>query len=214
MKIRVLKSLGAVVGAVSLIALGALPASAHVTVSSDTTEPGAYALLTFSVPHGCGLSPTTEVEIMLPETGIGPVTPSINPNWEVERNRDASGSVTSVVYTAEEPLAADIRDSFELSALILPDAQGDLIFPVIQRCEQGQEAWDEVAQEGEDPHDLEHPAPFLTLTQPGTVDKGTTPDGAGPVAWTGLGLGVFAVVLSTATLLRGKPSRRGSETSK
>lgn len=200
---RVLKPVGAAAGVAALVLLGAAPASAHVTVSSDTTEAGEYALMTFAVPHGCADSPTTEVHIELPGEGIGPVTPSVNPNWEVQRVRDADENVTAVTYTAKEPLAADVRDAFDISTLILPDAEGDLLFPVTQICEEGEEAWDEVAADGEDPHDLEHPAPFLTVTHAeGAGDGETAPSGPSTLAWVNTGLAGTALVLAIVALTR------------
>src|SRR5699024_3836579 len=155
-------------GAAVLVLTGALPAAAHVTVSPDTTEAGAYALLTFAVPHGCEGAATTKVAISLPEEGIGPVTPSVNPNWDVERvgeGGDPQGDVIEVVYTAKTPLPDDLRDSFELSALILPDSEGQtLAFPVAQTCEEGETLWGQLPEEGQDPHELEHPAPSFTVT--------------------------------------------------
>lgn len=202
---RSTRLLGAgLLGASTIFALTAAPASAHVTVSADTTEAGAFALLTFSVPHGCEGSATTGVEITLPEDGIGPVTPSVNPNWEVERVRDGDQNVTSVVYTAKSPLADDLRDSFEISTLILPDTEGEtVVFPITQGCTDGESAWDEVAGPGEDPHDLEFPAPAFTVTAPeASADAPSVIGSSSPMAWVGVGLGAAAVILSGVALSR------------
>lgn len=81
-----------------------------------------------------------------------------------------------VVYTAKQPLPEGYRDAFELSVK-LPDAEGEtLAFPAIQTCEQGRTAWAEVPAEGQDPHELESPAPLLTLTAAEEHGHG---DGAG-----------------------------------
>lgn len=201
-KHRSFRPLAATALGIGVLVASAGPAAAHVTVSSDTTEPGEYALLAFSVPHGCAGSPTTEVEIELPIEGIGPVTPSVNPAWEVNRVRDDNDNVTAVVYTASDPLAADLRDSFEVSTLILPNATGELVFPVVQRCEQGQEIWDEVAATDEDPHDLDHPAPFLTISSPGAGEQRDTTGGSTVLAGSGLGLGAIALIISIVALRR------------
>ncbi len=105
---------------------GALAASAHVTVSTDTTAAGSYALLTFGVPHGCDGSATTKIAIKIPDQ-VTAVTPSVNPNWDVQKvvaqldppTTDEDGDqltqrVDQVVYTAKTPLPADLRDALVL----------------------------------------------------------------------------------------------------
>lgn len=160
----------------AIVAMAAAPASAHVTVTPDTTAAGAYAVLTFSVPHGCEGSPTTRVAIQMPEQ-VMQATPTRNALWTVEKQveelaepaTDAHGNqvterVSQVVYTAEEPLPEGYRDTFELS-LQLPEAAGETItFPVVQTCRQGEAAWTETPAEGQDPDELERPAPAVTIT--------------------------------------------------
>lgn len=164
----------ATTGLVVLASPGA--ASAHVTVTPDTTAAGAYAVLTFSVGHGCEGSPTTRLTIQIPEE-INAVTPTINPGWDVKKTQqkldepitDAHGNEiterdATVVYTAKTPLPDGYRDAFELSVQ-LPEAEDEtLAFPTIQKCAKGQTPWTEIAAEGEDPDSLESPAPLLTVT--------------------------------------------------
>ncbi|WP_436699365.1 YcnI family copper-binding membrane protein [Nocardioides sp. BYT-33-1] len=168
---------GALAGSLAVVALTAGTAGAHVTVTPDTTSAGAYAVLTFSVGHGCEGSPTTKLAIQMPES-IPVVTPTINPNWTVEKVdeqlaepvTDAHGNeiterTAQVVYTAKTPLADGFRDTVALSVQ-LPDAAGDtLAFPVVQTCEQGRTGWTETAAEGQDPEELASPAPVLTITE-------------------------------------------------
>ncbi|MEV7963359.1 YcnI family copper-binding membrane protein [Oerskovia paurometabola] len=160
-----------------LLALGASGASAHVSVNPDTTTAGSYALLTFGVPHGCGESATTKVSIQIPEP-ITSVTPTVNPGWDVEKVMvtlatpidDGHGGqlterVGEIVYTARTPLPDGYRDALVLSTK-LPDTVGEtLVFPTVQTCQEGESAWVQVAAEGEDPHDLDLPAPTLTITE-------------------------------------------------
>lgn len=160
---------------VALLALAG-PASAHVTITPTTTAAGAYTVLTVSVPHGCEGSATTKVAIQIPEDILA-VTPTRNPLWDVTKQKkklaepvtDAHGNTVTerdavVVYTAKTPLPDGYRDAFELS-LKLPEEEGKtLVFPAIQTCEKGETAWAEVAAEGQDPEELEHPAPTLTIT--------------------------------------------------
>ncbi|KAA1418692.1 YcnI family protein [Nocardioides humilatus] len=163
--------------ALGALALTVAPAAAHVTISPNTTAAGAYAVLTVSVPHGCDGSATTEIAIKLPEE-IYAVTPTRNPFWTVEKVMqtldepitDAHGNeiterVDQVVYTANTPLPDGQRDAFELS-LQLPDAAGEtLAFPIVQTCEKGETGWTEEAADGQDPEELEHPAPLVTITE-------------------------------------------------
>jgi len=169
--------LGAITAAgLLLTAVAAAPASAHVTITPSDTAAGAYTVLTVSVGHGCEGSPTTALDIQIPEQILS-VTPTVLPGWEVEKQmvqldepvEDAHGTVTTervgqVVYTADQPLPDGYRAAMELS-LQLPDAAGEtLTFPVVQRCAQGETAWTETAAEGQDAEELERPAPMVTIT--------------------------------------------------
>lgn len=220
-----------------VVATAAAPASAHVTVTPDTTAAGSYAVLTFSVGHGCEGSPTTAIEIALPEQVLQ-VTPTLNPSWTVKKVSeqldepvtDAHGNevterVAQVVYTARKPLADGYRDTFELS-LQLPDAEGDtLTFPVVQKCVQGETGWVETPAEGQDPEELERPAPALTVTaadeagghgaETATDEEATDSDGAvtsadaeesddsgNGLAVAGLVAGIAGVVVGGAALAR------------
>lgn len=169
-------ALPVVVGASFLVVA---PASAHVTITPSSTAAGSSSVLSFSIGHGCDGSPTTKVAIKVPEA-ITSVTPTRNPQWNVDtvmekldepvtdgHGNEVTERVSQVVYTARTPLPDGERDTFELS-LSLPDTEGETIaFPTVQTCEQGQTAWTEVAAEGQDSHDLESPAPLVSITAAG-----------------------------------------------
>jgi len=142
-------------------------AQAHVSASSTSTAAGSYAIVAFSVPHGCEDSATQVVTIDLPETILS-VTPTVNPLWSVakvtaaldEPIESAPGTdpvaerIGQVVYTSTAGGLPDgFRDTFEL-ALQLPTGEaGDVIeFPVTQTCTEGSVIW-----EGDD-------VPSVTLT--------------------------------------------------
>ena len=189
---------------VALLSLAG-PASAHVTVTPSTTAAGAYTVLTVALSHGCDGSATTEVAIQLPEE-IESVAPTRHPLWDVTVEE---GTPLTVVYTTKSPLADGVRDSFELS-LQLPDAEGEtLVFPAIQTCEAGETAWTEVAADGQDGEELEHPAPTVTITaaeggghgaaaepedhaEPETDTEETESSSLGAVGGGGGGLGLLA----------------------
>lgn len=233
----------ALVGAVALALSGAAGAHAHVGASPSTNEAGAYTVVTVSVPHGCGTSPTTEVAIQIPE-GINAVTPTRNPFYTVEKVQEALDTpitdghgneiterVAEVVYTATTPLPADQRDAFELSLQLPEGAAGEtLYFPSVQTCEAGESAWVQIPVEGQDPHELELPAPgFEVVAASGgghdhgdaeTVagadaveaagaaaehDAGTTAGGdQTPLVITSLVIGGLGLIAGIAALLRGR----------
>ena len=174
-----------------VVAIAATPASAHVTITPGDTAAGAYTVLTVSVPHGCDGSATTEIDIQVPEEILS-VTPTLLAGWEAEKQMvqldepvtDAHGNsvterVGQVIYTADQPLPDGYRAAMELS-LQLPDAAGEtLVFPVVQKCVKGETAWTEVAADGQDPEELEHPAPTVTITEATGEDEH---GGASPAA--------------------------------
>lgn len=213
-------ALGATAG-VALTLAAPLAASAHVGVIPDTTAAGAYANLTFAVPHGCDGSSTTEVRITIPEDVIT-VTPTVNPNWDVVEvpSETDPDYAAAVVYTAKTPLVDGLRDTFTLS-VPLPDGEpGDVLaFPVLQTCEVGSTAWDQETIEGEE--EPEHPAPIVTLTEASadahghgaaTEDDDTAaaegdsasaaaPSNSDPAAGTAIGIGVAGLVTGLAGIV-------------
>ena len=163
--------------AAGLLLAGAGAASAHVGIDPSTTEAGGYALLSFGVPHGCGSSPTTKVTISLPDE-LTDATPTVNPNWTVEKVTEKLESpktlpdgaqiterTGAIVYTAKTPLDAHLRDAFVLSVKLPEDAAGTtLYFPTLQTCADGQTDWAQIPAAGQDAHSLESPAPSLAVT--------------------------------------------------
>ncbi|MET1051487.1 MAG: YcnI family protein [Mycetocola sp.] len=154
-----------------------LAAIAHVSVTPSTTAAGSTTQLTFSVGHGCDGSATTALAFTIPEEIVA-VTPTVNPNWTVEKVMvdlaepitDAHGTslverVGQVVYTARAPLADGYRDTVTLQLTLPEDADGStLAFPVLQSCEVGETDWSELADTGQDAHELDAPAPTITVT--------------------------------------------------
>ncbi|WP_082608833.1 YcnI family protein [Oerskovia sp. Root918] len=236
---RPLQLLTVAAATTTLLALGASGASAHVSVDPDTTTAGSYALLTFGVPHGCGESATTKVSIQIPEP-ITSVTPTVNPGWDVEKVMvtlatpidDGHGGqlterVGEIVYTARAPLPDGYRDALVLSTK-LPDTVGEtLVFPTVQTCQEGESAWVQVAAEGEDPHDLDLPAPVLTVTaaedEAAHGDTETVSDESATVeavaapaepsstplvlSWVAVVLGAAGLALGGAAFVRGRRSQ-------
>ncbi|MCU1566180.1 MAG: nuclear export factor [Pseudarthrobacter sp.] len=183
---RTLQASAATGGAAALLLAVAGGASAHVGVTPDKTDANSYALLTFSIPHGCDTSGTSKVAITLPQE-LNDAQPTVNPNWTVEKVTEqlaepkklADGTsitkrTSQIVYTAKAPLAHELRDALVLSVK-LPDAAGStLYFPTLQSCETGQTDWSEIAKDGQDPHSLKAPAPSVTVTAAAGTGHGDT----------------------------------------
>ena len=162
-------------------------AAAHVSIEEDEVAAGSSAIVTFAFSHGCEGSPTTQVRIQMPES-IPTVAPTINANWDVEKvtetldapiegahGEQITERVSEVVYTARTPVEDGFRDTFELSVTIPEDAAGQTIyFPTIQTCEAGETAWIEIPAEGQDPDELESPAPGVDVVA-GRATPAATP---------------------------------------
>ena len=155
---------------------GAAPASAHVSPTPSEVPAGGFTAVGLTVGHGCEESPTTSVQIQVPETILN-VTPAIVPGWDVEvatepLDEPVEGShgeqiterESMVTYTAQA--GNELPDGFRQTYTIgfqAPDAEGEyLFFKTIQICAEGQTEWiEEYTGEGEEP---EHPSPAVLVT--------------------------------------------------
>ncbi|WP_194408981.1 YcnI family protein [Microbacterium cremeum] len=168
-------ALGGLAG-LALAVAAPLAASAHVHVDPGTASAGGTATLAFSFSHGCDGSPTTSLAIDIPE-GVGNATPVVQGGWTIQRETDADGVPTRVVFTAGTPIEDHLKASVSMDVLFDESAAGTPIaFPVTQTCVAGETAWTQVAADGEDPHDLDAPAPVVEVGEP-AADAGH--DGAG-----------------------------------
>ena len=239
---RPLVRAGAPLAALATVALVAAPASAHVSGTPSETAAGSFTVLTMSVPHGCDGSPTTKVEIQVPESVLS-VTPTRNPYYDLEANiqeldepvTDAHGNevterTASIVYTSNDPLPEGQRDTFELTFQV-PDTAGEtLAFPTIQTCQKGETGWVEVPSEGQDPEELEHPAPSFEVTEAtaedahaeeSSADEAAADSGeeaatddtqeasaeqSGMLGWAGLVLGALGLLAGGTALARSRKS--------
>ena len=141
-------------------------ASAHVGIDPSAAQPGASSVLTFSFSHGCGDSPTTALRITMPD-GLTSVAPDVDALWNIDLTRGDDGLVDEILYSATEPVENGMRGTVSMSVRIAEDAAGPLVFPVEQRCVDGVHEWTEIAEEGQDPHELDAPAPVLALSGSG-----------------------------------------------
>lgn len=149
--------------AAGLVIAAPTAAQAHVGVSPDALGPEDSAVLTFSFTHGCEDSPTTALRITMPE-GLASVSPTVDALWNVVVDRADNGLVSAVTYTATTPIPHDLRGAVTMSVRLGEDTPEQLAFPVEQQCETGVNEWVEIAEDGQDPHDLESPAPVVTVS--------------------------------------------------
>lgn len=185
-------------GAVGVLTAAALivasaPAHAHVTLTASTTEAGATAEVRLEVPHGCTGSATTGLAVRIPD-GVSDVRATSTERWSAATGDD------TVTFTTDAPLPDGLRDEVVLS-LRLPDEEGAvLVFPVVQRCEEGEAAWTEVAADDASRDELELPAPVLVVTR--ADGEGAAPGGAAPTGSTMMTYGA-AGLLAVGCLVSG-----------
>lgn len=153
----------AVTAGVALAVLVAPAAQAHVHVDPSTTAAGSTAQLSFSFAHGCEGSPTTALEISVPDSIVSAV-PNVHSGWSI--NTEKTGDhVDTVRYTALTPVADGLRDTVTVQVALPATADGQtLAFPVRQVCETGETNWADIAAEGQSEDDLELPAPTIEVT--------------------------------------------------
>lgn len=168
-------ALGTLAGAALAVAVP-LAASAHVHVDPGTASAGGTETLTFSFSHGCDGSPTTALAIDIPE-GVGNATPVVQGGWTIQRETSADGVPTRVVFTADTPVDDHLKAAVSMDVLFDESAAGTTVaFPVTQTCVAGETAWTQVAAEGEDPHDLDAPAPVVEVGEPADDTHGAGHD--------------------------------------
>ena len=177
--------------ALAVLVLGvAAPATAHVTLDASTTEAGATTVLTLEVPHGCEGSATTEVAVRVPDA-VTDVEVGDTDRW--------TGTVTDdgVSFRTADPLPDGARDQVSFSARLPDEVGAELVFPVVQRCEEGESAWTEVGEDAAARADLEMPAPVVVVTAAGDAEPQDAAMSYGAVGLLGAAcLGSGAVLLA------------------
>ena len=153
-------------------------AQAHATLEQAEAPVGASYKAVFRVPHGCDGKPTNTVRVQIPE-GVITAKPMPKAGWTLEKvtgayaqsyeyhGRTLSEGVKEIVWSGGN-LGDDEYDEFVVRVFLtksLPVGQM-LYFPIVQECPEGAaERWIEIPKEGQDPHDLEGPAPAVKLVE-------------------------------------------------
>lgn len=141
-------------------------------LSVDKDAPaGGWHFVQIGIPHGCGGSPTTGVRINIPDD-IFMVRPELKPGWEMTMNmRKMNPPITSEGVTYSESVdeiiwrggvVGDLEfDRFNLLALMPRKANTKIYFRTIQECEDGENKWVEIPEEGRSWGSYKYPAPFV-----------------------------------------------------
>lgn len=171
-------SLNVSLGAAALALTISLPAMAHVTADPALAEPGSYFRTALRVPHGCGSSATTAIQVGIPD-GVVSVRPQAKAGWQVaiETRKLAhpvdighgrkTDTLVSAVRWSGGKLPNEQFDEFGL-VMKLPDQPGaQLWLPVVQTCESGEIRWEQVPAAGQSAHDLPNPAALIRVADAG-----------------------------------------------
>jgi uncharacterized protein YcnI len=167
----------AIVGVVATAAIlaFALPALAHITVTSSSAQPGSAAVLTFHVPNEEAKADTTRVDVQIPtDHPIAQLLVQPVPGWTISVRTMTlakplvtddgrfTEAVSEVIWSGGQIAPGQFQD-FSISADPLPQGVSQLTFKAIQTYSNGDVTrWIDVPQAGQPEPD--HPAPVLTLT--------------------------------------------------
>jgi periplasmic copper chaperone A len=204
-------------------------ASAHVSVTPASVQPGSTTELTFRVPNEEAGAATTRLTVQIPtEHPIAQLLARPVAGWTVSvrttrldkplvTDDGTFHSVVSQVTWAGGRILPGQYQDFSLSADPMPDVPTTLVFKALQAYSNGDVVrWIDVPQPGEP--EPEHPAPVLTVakasTSSGSMDamtqNGSTSGSGGSagkgVAWVALVVAVVAAVLAGSSFVRSRRS--------
>lgn len=166
--------------AVSAAALlvGASSAFSHVTLADANAPAGSTYRATLRVGHGCGVSPTTAIKVIVP-AGFKGAKPMPKSGWalavvktKLAQPYDNHGTpviedVSEITWTASSPefwLPDAHYDEFVFRGG-LPAQAGALWFKVLQSCETGRTEWTEIPASGTQTKGLTSPAALLNVVE-------------------------------------------------
>jgi periplasmic copper chaperone A len=174
--------------AAASIGLTALPALAHVTVSSPGATQGGFGVVTFRMPNETDTANATELKVQLPpEQPLASVSVKPQPGWSYTVTRaklaspitdDDGNQVTDYPSVVDwKATAGGIKPGeyaeFQLSVGPLPKADS-MVFKAVQSYSDGSVvSWIDLPAAGSST-EPEHPAPTLQLAAAG-ADTAATP---------------------------------------
>jgi periplasmic copper chaperone A len=228
--------------AAAAIGLTALPALAHVTVSSPGATQGGFGVLTFRMPNETDIANATELKVQLPpDQPLASVSVKPQPGWTYTVTRatlpqpitdDDGNQVTDYPSVVDwKATAGGIKpgeyNEFQLSVGPLPKADS-MTFKALQTYSNGQTvSWIELPAAGSS-DEPEHPAPTLKLAPAGAAapvpaaDTAAAPataadDGGSSGSVTGAyivgGIGLVAGLAALGVAVSGRRRRTTAEQS-
>ncbi len=181
------KALGCTAATTILVSIGSGTAFAHIDPDPLAMQAGTSGTVAFNVEHGCDGSPMTDLKIQIP-AGVTGVEVVDKAGW--------TGTVTGgTIEFKGGPLAADKPDHFDVT-LTVPTQAGDLHFPAIETCEQGELAWIEIPAEGAPEPELAAPTLKVTAGPPTSADLTPPPEAPEPTATGGTAAPISATVVA------------------
>jgi len=194
--------------ATACVALSALPALAHITVTPGSAKAGSAAVLTFHVPNEEARAYVTRVDMQVPtDHPIAQLLVEPVAGWTISVRTAAltkplvtddgqfTQAVSEVIWSGGRIAPGQFQD-FSLSADPLPANVTQLAFKTIQTYSNGDVVrWIDLPAPGQAEPD--HPAPVLALTAVAAGTEGT--GGTGAAAGTATSSASAAVPGSDAT---------------
>ncbi len=144
-------------------------ASAHIDPDPAEAQAGSRLTVGFTVEHGCDGSPTTQLDMRLPD-GVTDALPEPLQGWD-ESVETVDGD--TIVTFAGGPLADDVEETFDVTMTLPATPDTTIYFPFVQRCEVGEIRWIGIPAEPGD--ELDEPAPAMALIGPVATVPPTTP---------------------------------------
>ncbi len=169
-------------GVLLAIAVPAGIARAHIDPDPPEAPAGSTLPVGFTVQHGCGESPTVQLDMRLPE-GASDATPVPPDGWSGEVTETDDGE--TVVSFSGGPLPADVEGTFTVEVTLPATPDVTVYFPFVQRCVDGEIRWIDIPEDGSG-DELDEPAPAMRLTAPVVT---TAPDTTGAASTTSTGAG-------------------------
>jgi uncharacterized protein YcnI len=180
MRTRITIATATALGAGLLLAVATpLAASAHVSITPDSAEPGSYSTVTVRVPNESETASTVQLDLTLPsDTPISSVRYVPMPGWTTKTevtefdpavavgDTEVTEAVTKISWTADDgyEIGAGQFQEFTVSLGPLPEVES-LVLAADQHYSDG-----EVVSWSEGGEDAEHPAPVLYVTGAAPAD--------------------------------------------
>jgi periplasmic copper chaperone A len=151
------------------LVIGTGTAFAHIDPDPPAIESGTSATVSFGVEHGCTDSPTTGLDIKIPD--------GVTDAKAVDKDGWTTSVAAGVVSFSGGSLDAATPDDFSIT-FTAPAEAGTIYFPIVQKCKVGETAWIEIP--AGDAAEPEHPAPAIAITDgpPTSADLAPAPEEA------------------------------------